>query len=169
MTFEMSWLRFKHTPHNAVAINAQIKADFDNNLADYIWVEDDLGEVNDIRVSARYDIDVGKVIGVITVESEPLSHWKLQKLLEFIAGQLSDGWGETFEQQSVLDTADEFFVEFWSDHPHWRLSLVSIDGELDLKMVPGRELKPGDMIKVFEEEIEDRKQDIKEVEQYLFG
>lgn len=57
------------------------------------------------------------VDGVLSEEEE-------RKLLEFISGQYSDGWGEGFEQIPIATDFGDVFVSFWDDSPDWKLKII---------------------------------------------
>jgi len=60
----------------------------------------------------------GKLWGVMIAEVYgELTEVETAKLLDFIIGQLSDGWGEGFEQRPIKTNDGEIYVSFWnSDH-----------------------------------------------------
>ena len=60
----------------------------------------------------------GKLWGVMVAEVYgELTKAETAKLLDYITGQLSDGWGEGFEQRPIKTNDGEIFVSFWnSDH-----------------------------------------------------
>lgn len=53
--------------------------------------------------------------GVITVKSYgELSKTELAELSDEITGQLSDGWGEGFEQHPVTIGGEDYYISFWN-------------------------------------------------------
>lgn len=58
-----------------------------------------------------------------------LTEVETAKLLDFITGQLSDGWGEGFEQRPIKTNDGEIFVSFWNSE--------------DFFIKPEQELKQG--------------------------
>ncbi len=53
--------------------------------------------------------------GVITVKSYgELSKTELAELSDEISGQLSDGWGEGFEQHPVTIGGEDYYISFWN-------------------------------------------------------
>ncbi|MDE7399320.1 MAG: hypothetical protein K2N06_07300 [Oscillospiraceae bacterium] len=57
----------------------------------------------------------GEIYGVVLVKSYgELEKSELIDLTEELTGQLSDGWGEGFEQHSVTLDGDEVYISFWS-------------------------------------------------------
>lgn len=60
----------------------------------------------------------GKLWGVMVAEVYgELTEAETDKLLDFAVGQMSDGWGEGFEQRPIKTDDGEIFVSFWSsDH-----------------------------------------------------
>jgi hypothetical protein len=70
----------------------------------------------------------GKLWGVMVAEVYgELTEAETAKLLDFAVGQMSDGWGEGFEQRPIKTNDGEIYVSFWnSDH-------FFIKPELELK------------------------------------
>lgn len=72
------------------------------NLAEYINEEDLKKEVRDIKLFM--DPNMCKLIAQVTCNKIVLENDELMKKLEdYLLGQYSDGWGEGFEQNSILD------------------------------------------------------------------
>lgn len=47
---------------------------------------------------------------------------ELDELKEYLSGQASDGWGESFEQQTIqVDGTNELYVHFWSCEKEWSI------------------------------------------------
>lgn len=64
----------------------------------------------------------GVLIGAVKLRlSEMLSREELEKLKEAITGQLSDGWGEGFEQHPVHTRNGNLYVSFWNGDGDWEL------------------------------------------------
>lgn len=57
----------------------------------------------------------GEIYGVVLVKSYgELDKSELIDLAEELTGQLSDGWGEGFEQRPITLDGDEVYISFWS-------------------------------------------------------
>ena len=57
----------------------------------------------------------GKLWGVMVAEVYgELTKAETAKLLDYITGQLSDGWGEGFEQRPIKTNDGEIFVSYWN-------------------------------------------------------
>ena len=57
----------------------------------------------------------GDLYGVITVKSYgELNEAELADLVNELTGQLSDGWGEGFEQREIMLGDDKVFISFWN-------------------------------------------------------
>lgn len=62
----------------------------------------------------------GELYGVLKCKiSEPLTEEDINVLKEYWAGQMSDGWGEGFEQRSIDVDEGEIYVSFWNSGNHW--------------------------------------------------
>ncbi len=42
-------------------------------------------------------------------------------LKDYWTGQMSDGWGEGFEQQPIQTEEGELYVSFWSSENFWKV------------------------------------------------
>lgn len=66
----------------------------------------------------------GKLWGVMVAEVYgELTEAETDKLLDFAVGQMSDGWGEGFEQRPIKTDDGEIFVSFWNSD-HFSVSIV---------------------------------------------
>lgn len=84
-------------------------------------------KVESIKPSVEF-VD-GEVIGVITVEiNSDLNEGELMLLENEISGQLSDGWGEGFEQQALEQDGKQIYVSFYT--PNAGYNLKRIEDEL---------------------------------------
>lgn len=93
----------------------------------------------------RYDFSVenvgGKLMGVATLQlNAPLADNELEKIKSEISGQVSDGWGEGFEQREVNCNGKEIYVSFWQSK-NWSLQTAE---ELGID-TPNQELTMGGM------------------------
>ncbi len=62
----------------------------------------------------------GDLYGVITIKSYgELSESELAELTEEVEGQLSDGWGEGFEQQEIRLGGDSAYISFWNSDDYY--------------------------------------------------
>lgn len=100
-------------------INDKILADIreDENavkcgLAAYLYDESIAEKVYSIfpEVETRN----GELYGVAVCKSYgELDHAEMTELMEYITGQFSDGWGESYEQHPVTLGGDEVYISFW--------------------------------------------------------
>ena len=51
--------------------------------------------------------------------TEPLNEREMYELIDDISGQLSDGWGEGFEQHPIKIDEGELYVSFWNSESFW--------------------------------------------------
>jgi hypothetical protein len=64
----------------------------------------------------------GALYGILECRfTEPLTSDELKILKEYWLGQMSDGWGEDFEQQEIHTGSGELYVSFWNADPHYRI------------------------------------------------
>ena len=93
----------------------------DRGLAEYIHDEDLNQKVYSLYPSV--DIVGGELWGVMTAGlKEALSGEETAKLLDFVTGQNSDGWGEMFEQRPIRTPDGEIYVSFWN-HENYSLKI----------------------------------------------
>lgn len=60
----------------------------------------------------------GKLMGCTTVRlKEPLDKAEMSALQEYLLGQFSDGWGESFEQREIQTADGALYVHFWEAEP----------------------------------------------------
>lgn len=50
---------------------------------------------------------------------DPLTEEEIKILKDFWTGQMSDGWGEGFEQQPLTVEDGEIYISFWSRKSFW--------------------------------------------------
>lgn len=81
------------------------------------WYHDG-GTVDDKVRSVVFELDVrdGQLWGVAECKVQgELTSQELAALKEYIAGQASDGWGESFEQRTIqVDQDTELYVHLWN-------------------------------------------------------
>jgi len=64
----------------------------------------------------------GDLYGVLICEiTEPLTEGEISVLKDYWTGQMSDGWGEGFEQQPIQTEEGELYVSFWSNEDLWKV------------------------------------------------
>ena len=100
-------------------INKKIKStlnDEDEKLRGLIAWTDDAELDHKVRsVFPSVENRSGELYGVMTVNSYgELSKVDLISLADEITGQLSDGWGESFEQNEVRLDGCKYFISFWN-------------------------------------------------------
>ena len=65
------------------------------------------------------DVD-GELYGVLECKiRNPLTEEEIKILKDFWTGQMSDGWGEGFEQQPLTVEDGEIYISFWSRKSFW--------------------------------------------------
>lgn len=93
----------------------------------------------------HYDFSVenvrGKLMGVVTAEvNASLDGHEMQIFKQTVSGQVSDGWGEGFEQREIKCNGKEVYVSFWQSK-NWSLQTAE---ELGITQ-PKQELTMGGM------------------------
>ena len=64
----------------------------------------------------------GELYGVLECKlKQGLTEEEILKLKEYWTGQMSDGWGEGFEQQEIKLDEGELYVSFWSSEKFWEV------------------------------------------------
>ena len=70
----------------------------------------------------KVEIVDGEVYGVLECKvSEALTEHDIEVLKEYWTGQMSDGWGEGFEQHPILVEDGEIYVSFWNSENFWNV------------------------------------------------
>lgn len=89
---------------------------WDGNLMEYYHEEDGVkAKVSSAVISVEYH--EGQLCGCATVElSEPLEGDELTRLMEYLSGQYSDGFGEGFEQRDIAVDGGVLNVHLWQTH-----------------------------------------------------
>lgn len=87
-----------------------------NNLAEYIPNYSSIHEVVE-SISLSLQITAGKLNGLADVVSnEPLDKGQKEDLLDYLEGQYSDGWGESFEQLPYHTSNEEVDIEYLDEN-----------------------------------------------------
>lgn len=80
----------------------------------------------------------GELYGVLICEiTESLTEREICVLKDYWTGQMSDGWGEGFEQQPIRIEEGELYVSFWSGEDFWKVMTaeeLGIEQEQEMEM-----------------------------------
>ncbi|MCM1167635.1 MAG: hypothetical protein NC401_16680 [Ruminococcus sp.] len=106
-------------------INAAIRNDLETDedavkrgLAAYF--HDDNLDQKVLSAIPRVETRNGDIYGVITVKSYgELNKVEMIDLIDDLTGQLSDGWGESYEQHPVMLGGDEVYISFWNSDDYF--------------------------------------------------
>ena len=80
----------------------------------------------------------GELYGVLECKiSEPLIEEEIKVLKDYWTGQMSDGWGEGFEQHPISVEDGEIYVSFWNSANFWS---IMTEEELMGGMVHGMDM-----------------------------
>lgn len=84
-----------------------------------------------LRASPAVQVLNGELYGVLECRvSEPMTEEDIKILKDYWTGQMSDGWGEGFEQQLIQIDEGELYVSFWNSENFWS---VMTDKELGVE------------------------------------
>lgn len=73
-----------------------------------------------LRASPAVQVLNGELYGVLECRiSEPMTEEDIKILKDYWTGQMSDGWGEGFEQQPIKIDEGELYVSFWNSENFW--------------------------------------------------
>lgn len=103
----------------AEEIEKAVKAYTDNGTEDLMkyFYESDYVKQHVRSLVPSVEIWHGRLYGCTTVRAdEDLSEPGWDKLMDYLAGQYSDGWGEGFEQREIETEDGLLYVHFWQDH-----------------------------------------------------
>jgi len=92
-----------------------------------------LKKIYSIGISIRYGLDGGLYGAIIVSLIAPLTPEEESDLKDYITGQLSDGWGESFEQHDIgsLGGLDEsMYLSFWRHDDWWLLNEEEFEQKL---------------------------------------
>lgn len=71
----------------------------------------------------------GGLYGVLQCKiTEPLTEEEISILKDYWTGQMSDGWGESFEQRSIHTGDGELYVSFWNQDDSWKVMTAQETG-----------------------------------------
>ena len=102
----------------AAIIDGTVKIDMDDFNGDLMqfYHADDAVRRKVIRATPSVEIYGNKLCGCMSVElCEPLTPDEQKKLEDYISGQYSDGWGESFEQRDIRVEDGTLAVHFWQE------------------------------------------------------
>lgn len=64
----------------------------------------------------------GELYGVLICEiTEYLTEREICVLKDYWTGQMSDGWGESFEQYPIRSEYGDLYVSFWNSGDSWQV------------------------------------------------
>lgn len=59
-------------------------------------------------------------MGVAVIKmTKPLTKTEIDDLKDYVTGQFSDGWGESFEQHEIQVSGGEIYVHFWDSEEYY--------------------------------------------------
>lgn len=94
-------------------VTARNSGDWDGNIMQYYHKEDGLAQ-KVIRAEIGIAVRNRELQGCTAVTvKEPLTADELSSLKDYLTGQYSDGWGESFEQQDIRVADGSLNVHFW--------------------------------------------------------
>lgn len=73
-----------------------------------------------LRATPAVQVLNGELYGVLECKiSEPMTEEDIKVLKDYWTGQMSDGWGEGFEQHPIKIDEGELYVSFWNSESFW--------------------------------------------------
>ena len=88
----------------------------------HYYDDDENLEKKIIIASPAVKVIDGELYGVLECKlTQPLFEDEVSKLKEYWTGQMSDGWGEGFEQQEIKIDEGELYVSFWNSEKFWEV------------------------------------------------
>ena len=100
-------------------IEKAVKAYTDNGTEDLMkyFYESEYIKKHVLSLVPSVEVWNGRLYGCTTVRTdEDLSEPGWDKLMDYLSGQYSDGWGEGFEQREIETEDGLLYVHFWQDH-----------------------------------------------------
>ena len=106
----------------------------DRGLMEYYGEEDSVDQkVHSMTVSVE-ELD-GRLYGVATCEVEgTLTAEELDALKEYFSGQMSDGFGEGFEQREIKTEHGELYVHLWQFKDYYVLTGQEMTARREARM-----------------------------------
>jgi len=109
----------------------------ERGLMEYFWTDDKALEqaIDNKVISAMPAVEEinGKLYGVTEIKlREPLTPAELAGLKDYITGQMSDGYGESFEQREIKTSDGELYISFWSSGANY---FIDTQQEFDQRLV----------------------------------
>lgn len=92
--------------------------------------EDENQRLNENVISIFPSVEVvnGELKGIIKCEvNVEIQQRDINELKERITGQMSDGWGEGFEQHGISTPDGDIYVSFWN-YENWSLDEMESEG-----------------------------------------
>jgi len=72
--------------------------------------------------SIKPDVEMVRdtMMGVAVIKmTKPLTQTEIDDLKDYVTGQFSDGWGESFEQREIQVSGGEIYVHFWNSEEYY--------------------------------------------------
>lgn len=100
-------------------IREENRLDGNRGLAKYFWSDDKCrNKVYSIKPDVEFVNDMIMGVAVIKI-TNPLSNEELDSLKDYVTGQFSDGWGESFEQHEIQTYGGEIYIHFWNSEDYY--------------------------------------------------
>lgn len=80
--------------------------------------------------SIKPDVEMVRdtMMGVAVIKmTKPLTQTEIDDLKDYVTGQFSDGWGESFEQDEIRVSGGEIYVHFWDSEEYY----INTDEEME--------------------------------------
>ncbi|MDO4563339.1 MAG: hypothetical protein Q4C12_05845 [Clostridia bacterium] len=100
-------------------IRTENRIDGNRGLAEYFWSDE---KCKNKVYSIKPDVEFvhGVMMGVAVIKmTKPLNNEELDSLKDYVTGQFSDAWGESFEQHEISVSGGEIYVHFWNSENYY--------------------------------------------------
>ena len=80
--------------------------------------------------SIKPDVEMVRdtMMGVVAIKmTKPLTQTEIDDLKDYVTGQFSDGWGESFEQHEIQVSGGQIYVHFWDSEEYY----INTDEEME--------------------------------------
>lgn len=101
--------------------------DGERGLAEYFG-KDNISRNKVYSIKPDVEMVRDTMMGVAVIKmTKPLTQSEIDDLKDYVTGQFSDGWGESFEQREIQVSGGEIYVHFWDSEEYY----INTDEEME--------------------------------------